>query len=90
MSERTVTFQMMPYMTEEQSADLRNGEALRRLREALPEGYKMQVHPGIFEPAWFVDVWAGPALLPEHGHHWIGMSGATIAEAADKCREALG
>jgi hypothetical protein len=69
--------------------DLHDGDALRRLREALPERYQMRCHPGIYEPLWFVDVWVGPAMRPELSHHWIGLSGATIAEAADRCREAM-
>lgn len=73
--------------------DLDDGHALRLLKEALPEGYAMRCHPSMFERGiWFVDVWQtrgarGPE--PTDSHHWLGLSGDTIAEAADKCREAL-
>lgn len=76
------------YMVTGQAAqDLRDGAALRRLREACPVGER-----------WF-EVF-GPH--PESGHFQVVVetvgqydtpgvlaNGATIAEAADACREAL-
>lgn len=61
--------------------DLRDGEALRRLREALPEDCRLDV-------MWtsggqVVVTGSGPGVDQCN-------TGATIAEAADKCREALG
>lgn len=67
--------------------DLLDGAALRRLREALPDGYEATLslgdHPYMHAVAIVVDN-QDPTHLPDY---W---GGATIAEAADKCREALG
>jgi hypothetical protein len=58
--------------------DLMDGAALRRLREALPD---------MTLTAEYVAEWHLTVSL--HGQPlWQGY-GATIAEAADKCREAL-
>ena len=70
-----------------ESQDLRDGAAIRRLREALPETHHIHC--------------VGPnRRLPDH-LWWIyvedeelgviaNAEAPTIAEAADKCREAMG
>jgi hypothetical protein len=74
--------------------DHADGAALRRLREALPEGWLWTVGPDEFGQPVPVIVVAGPVDLddyPEYPDGWpyIGF-GTTLAEACDKCREALG
>lgn len=64
--------------------DARDGEALRRLREALPTGTFLSASfPD--ECRWLVEVLDGVHMgdLVQRG------DGATIAEAADACRAAL-
>jgi hypothetical protein len=69
--------------------DHRDGEALRRLREALPAEatigiewklLRFETHGHGEETASFIEV----------GTERAAGTGATIAEAADACREALG
>jgi len=71
------------YMTIDQ--DAADGAALRRLREALPEGTYASVvmgDPGYRQPYGI--------LLEMRGRYTASWYGAdTIAEAADACREAL-
>ncbi len=72
--------------------DMKDGAALRRLREALPEDTEIsqQYQPWRPEPYRYqVQIYPSTQLGPYAGDPaWFG-SGATIAEAADKCREAL-
>ena len=66
--------------------DALDGAALRRLREALPEGWRWTA----FEEAGELHVLAVQPKDPPPTvdiHEGIG---DTIAEAADKCREELG
>ena len=73
--------------------DIADGEALRRLREALPEGWRMEVRVNPFrrDPLFVVACAIGPsrgrgrAALFESGHSMTG----SIAAAADACRVAL-
>jgi hypothetical protein len=68
--------------------DAEDGAALRRLREALPDGAQVLVTPDVggFTVAWRY-------REPDRIEGWYAGgplgAGATIAEAADKCREAL-
>lgn len=62
------------------AADARDGAALRRLREAIGEDWRL--HPA-------GDGWTVEALTNRSVAAWSNYYGATIAEAADKCREAL-
>ena len=73
------------YMLTGQAAqDYADGAALRRLREALPErDIKVWVEVG---DHGYID---NVALFCEVGSLAEYFGGATIAEAADKCREAL-
>jgi len=70
--------------------DLADGAALRWLREALEADddlWSFDLHPrhGTDNPpAWQVEIWKGP-----FGAGMLECTGATIAEAADKCRETL-
>lgn len=65
--------------------DYLDGAALRRLREVLPEGSVVTVYiqppPGNFDVGFTSDTM-------KDDEDWL-MTGATIAEAADKCREVL-
>ena len=66
--------------------DHRDGRALRRLREALPDGWSIKMGLNPLGPHWWVQVrrtWR-PDDTP-----YLSRDGATIAGAADKCREAL-
>lgn len=78
--------------------DIKDGAALRRLREALPDdgvGFEMGAwvrreddpqFPGWgfrVDAEWWTDTEDGSRFHSAHGR------GSTIAEAADKCREAL-
>jgi len=78
-----------PWPCDTAEQDRRDGAALRRLREALPEGWVAIAGFGYTEPGtpeFEVDAWP-------HGRQaeqdWAIGHGATVAEAADKCREAL-
>lgn len=71
-----------------------DGEALAKLRETLPEGWGISFYdyitpsaPSEFQPGR-VQVGVGPSISsrPYEVTGW----GMSIAEAADKCREALG
>ena len=69
------------YMVRGKAAqDLRDGAALRRLREALPRAVRVQV---VFDPARYSD----QVVVSTPDYVALGQ---TLAEAADKCREALG
>jgi hypothetical protein len=71
--------------------DEKDGAALRRLREALPSHRILWVGIHSDETASETKgplVWAVAHGYLDEGE--IRGSGATIAEAADKCREALG
>lgn len=70
------------YTIGQAAADARDGEALRKLRAALPVGFRnvlLDEHP---DGPWRCMA-AGPADVV-----CVGL-GATIAEAADKCRAAI-
>jgi hypothetical protein len=82
-------------LNEEAYQDRLDGAALRRLREALPDdadGFgagawrRPEDEPGY--PGWGFRV--DSDWWMEDGLHSLRGRGATIAEAADKCREALG
>lgn len=72
-------------MTEQDALD---GAALRRLREALPEGWQLILEgpypQSLSNKAWWVEPTPNVA-----GQMEADYGGTTIAEAADKCREAL-
>jgi hypothetical protein len=77
--------------------DIKDGLALRRLREALPEdadlGVTMPSDGGVLVRAdWPAPDRDGPRWFNEDGKPMDARfgDGATIAEAADRCREALG
>jgi hypothetical protein len=80
--------------------DALDGAALRRLRVALPEAGEWDVKGDALSPLVSVQVdWPVPADLPDGAYWWtehgqrmdsVFGEGATIAEAADACREALG
>ena len=80
--------QVVAFITGQDALD---GAALRRLREALPNGWGF----GIWTPAladtrgrtWMICARAKSDLK---GVHQLNVAADTIAEAADKCREALG
>lgn len=63
--------------------DIEDGAALRRLREALGPAETFDVSVTRRDP-WIVEAWDLPSL-----RHLCKTSGATVAEAADKVREAL-
>lgn len=63
--------------------DIEDGEALRRLREALPEVSNLIIE-GCYPRR---ETWMVSLTLPLSPH--VGYHGPTIAEAADKAREAL-
>ena len=92
------------YMLTGQAAqDYADGVALRRLREALPSGEDdrvtviLSIDYGDTEASWWqVDVESAASVFETEGRArpeeiWYEHTGfgATIAEAADKCREAL-
>lgn len=66
--------------------DIADGQALRLLREALPDGWEMSVDlyrddlPGV---QWKASAYAARMPVARAAY------GATIAEAADACRKAL-
>ena len=62
--------------------DEADGRALRLLREALPHNSTLEAHIPHGARAWLVNVWDGEDSLAAAIH-------ADLAEAADKCREAL-
>ncbi len=73
--------------------DTKDGAALRRLREALPGGawYELSTPAdGDVEPGLEYSVILWP--VRDGNDDWAGVfhEAATVAEAADKCREALG
>ncbi len=77
----------------EDDQDALDGAAMRRLREALPEGawYELSTPAdGDVEPGLEYSVILWP--VRDGNDDWAGVfhEAATIAEAADKCREALG
>lgn len=61
--------------------DARDGEALRLLREALPEGFDCEV-TFMQGDVWEVSVYDGPDVVAQ-------FTEATIAAAADACRADL-
>ena len=63
--------------------DWLNGYALRQLREALPD------EPRVTVTWWQQGIEKAVMVEVDRGRQAVA-SGATIAEAADKCREALG
>ncbi len=65
--------------------DALDGAALRRLREALPEGAWFDVKSPIGTREWCVVVYHSDDRMYEDWH-----CGGIVAEAADACREALG
>lgn len=69
--------------------DLFDGAALRRLRDALPKDW--EAVPRITRENIAVEVWSpsGGGSYFEPPQPDIYKSGATVAEAADACREAL-
>ena len=76
--------------------DLLDGFALRRLREALPDDWRLTVVNGRGVAGWRIEAEGHHAsVLCDHDyHHAVAPrrswgSGQTLAEAADKCREAL-
>lgn len=69
------------------TADIENGSALRRLHDALPEGWSMVCGFNPAGPHWWVEVrktWdqRKPPYLARHA--------PTIAGAVDKCMEVMG
>lgn len=67
--------------------DRLDGAALRRLREALPEGMIIDIHLGAHPYKSPVAILVTREPYATTSQYW---GGDTIAEAADKCREALG
>ena len=65
--------------------DLHDGAALRRLREALPDDTRIEM----WSTKWpdGMDGWGITLAMATRPP--LGLTGDTIAEAADKCREAL-
>ena len=77
------------YTSEYTVQDALDGAALRRLREALP--YRIEASwrhdsAGRWEDHW----WMRVDYEVKDGLDYVDSDGATIAAAADKCREALG
>jgi hypothetical protein len=67
--------------------DRADGAALRRLREALPR----EGHVVVFSMSELLDrPWGAQAYIGDEIPAQYKGVGRTIAEAADKCREALG
>ena len=64
--------------------DLEDGTALRRLREALPDGWTFDVFPAPTSGDVIVEVWA-----KSNAFQGANGSAPTIAKAADRCRAAL-
>lgn len=63
--------------------DWRDGEALRRLREALPKRVRIEV-------VLDVALYGGSVAIRTSGADYdYAAMGATVAEAADTCREAF-
>ena len=67
--------------------DAHDGAALRRLREALPDDTRIEM----WSMKWptGMDAWSITVIGDGFDSPPIDVSGDTIAEAADKCREAL-
>ena len=79
-------------VTGQAGQDLKDGTALRQLREALRRYDESQVVIRWHDPHWSrfhvdVEYWLESFSDPDVAD--VGASGATIAEAADKCRAAL-
>ena len=69
-------------------ADAEDGRALRELREAAPEASAFGLQQWLNRPFYTVTVWPEP--MGELDPKYIARaSGQTIAETADRCREAL-
>lgn len=100
MSELAAVIRFDRLLTPEQAESFRqdyaDGAALRRLREALPEGWDCGWRhrtQGDGEMYVWASVDGDPdmteACIQGQRDFYLEHTGATIAEAADKCREAL-
>ena len=90
MSSETPLMDALLEAKQQMDADRRDGEALRRLVEALPAGspgpYRVLVRgpwPVPQGPTWTVEV------EPYNGDSLLDRYGPIIAAAADACREAI-